>query len=508
MPNARPRARRSRYRYGVRLGRSAPAVIAAVFLLGVLLGASLAVARTLDFLHRVVNFNNPITIVQHELDPPAGSIAWKLRNGQPVTILVMGYGGAENDAPWLTDTMMVITVDPRTKRVLEASIPRDLYVRIDAWQDGRTYTEKINTAFEVGNDQAPFAPGPLKPAYQGKDGAGHLAEDTVTMVTGIRFDRYLAVDFKAFRDTVDALGGVSVHLDSPLDDCHYPDYHDGYVNHGVPPGYPCPPGSGIHFPAGDYQVNGEQALEIARSREAIEPDQATDFGRAKRQQMIVQAIRKKAESANGLLKAPQLMDALQNDFKTDLDLNDLKALYDFGAALPDTSITRLALTDSDLLRSFYRQPGSCGPAFEYVLCPQDGSYRYLHHYFEPQNTLLDPAVLAEKAPLQILNGIAGNEDVDDRVTASMRGLGLNLADALAISYPAAQRTVIYDYSGGAYAKTAAWLSAYFYGAPVVPAVAPAPGAPGSPPVIRGEDTQGLVVVLGRDFYLKWLGLTP
>lgn len=508
MPNVRPRARRSRYRYGARLGRSAPAVIAAVFMLGVLLGASLAVARTLDFLHRVVNFSNPITIVQHEIDPPAGSIAWKLRNGQPVTILAMGYGGAENDAPWLTDTIMVITVDPRSKRALEASIPRDLYVRIDAWQDGRTYTEKINTAFEVGNDQTFFSPGPLKPPYQGKDGAGHLAEDTVTMVTGLKFDRYVAVDFKAFRDTVDALGGVGVHLDSPLDDCHYPDYRNGYINNGVPPGYPCPPGSGIHFGAGDYQVNGEQALEIARSREASEPEQATDFGRAKRQQMIVQAIRKKAESANGLLKAPQLMDALQNDFRTDLDLNDLKALYDFGAKLPDTSITRLALTDTDLLDGYFQQSGSCGPDFEYVLCPEDDSYRYLHHYFEPQNTLLDPALLAEKAPLQVLNGIAGNEDADDRVTGSMRGLGLNLADALAVSYPPIRKTVIYDYSGGAYPRTAAWLSAYFYGAPVEAAVAPSPGAPAGPAVIKGENTQGLVVVLGADFYQQWRGLAP
>lgn len=477
-------------------------------MLGVLLGASLAVARTLDFLHRVANFNNPITIVQHEIDPPAGSVAWKLRNGQTVTILAMGYGGNENDAPWLTDTIMVITIDPRSKRVMEASIPRDLYVKIDAWQDGRGYTEKINTAFEVGNDQSFFAPGPLKAQYQGKDGPGHLSEDTVSAVTGIKFDRYVAVDFKAFRDTVDALGGVTVHMDSALDDCHYPDYHDGYMNHGVPPGYPCPPGSGIHFGAGDYQVNGEQALEIARSREASEPDQATDFGRAKRQQMIVQAIRKKAVSADGLLKAPQLMDALQNDFKTDLDVNDLKAIYDFGAKLPDSAVTRLALTDSDLLNGFFEQPGSCGPSFEYVLCPEDPTYRYLHHYFAPSNTLVDPAVLGEKAPVQVLNGIAGNQDVDDRVTASMRGLGFNLTDALATSYPGIQKSVIYDYSGGAYPQTAQWLSDYFFGAPVVPAVVPSAGAPGGPVVIKGESTQGLVVVLGRDFYQQWRGLEP
>src|SRR5262245_64164753 len=100
-------------------------------------------------------------------------------------------------------------------------------------------------------------------------------------------------------------------MDGPLDDCHYPDYHNGYVNHGVPPGWRCPAGAGIHFQAGDYTVDGEQALQLARSRDAVEPEQNSDFGRAKRQQMIVAAIKKKAVSVSGLTRAPQLMNALQ-----------------------------------------------------------------------------------------------------------------------------------------------------------------------------------------------------
>ena len=457
MQNPRPRARRSRYGYSSRLGRSAPAIVAVVFLAGVLLGASLAVVRTLDFLHRVVNLNNPVTLIQQAVDPPAGSIAYKLKYGQPVNILVLGYGGPENDAPFLTDSILAVSIAPGGKRVMEASIPRDLYVRIDGWEDGRVYTEKINTAFAVPADPAQF-PGTKRPPYQGKDGPGHLAEDAVTMVTGIHFDKYLAVDFKAFRDSVDALGGVEVHMDSALDDCHYPDYHDGYVNRGVPVGVPCPPGAGIHFKAGDYSVNGEQALEIARSREAVEPDQATDFGRSRRQQMIVQAIRRKAVSANGLLKAPQLMDALQHDFKTDMDLNDLRALYDSGAKLPDSAILRVALTNQDLLQEFYQQRGSCGPDFEYVLCALDPSFRYLRHYFDPANTFIAPEVLSEQAPVQILNGIAGNEDIDDRVTRSLMPFGLNLSAPAAVNQTSIAKTVIYDYSGGAYPQTAQWLA--------------------------------------------------
>src|SRR5499427_10348128 len=268
--NTRPR--RSRYRG--RRARSVALVIGAVFLCLLLAAGGVAAYRVYGFLGKVANLNNPIQLIQRQVEPPAGSIAWKLKHGQRVNILALGYGGGENDAPWLTDTIMVVSIDPTSQRILEASIPRDLYVRIDAWQDGRQYADKINAAFEVPNMPELFAPGPLRPEFQGKDGAGHLSEATVSRITGLTFDKYAAVDFKAFRDVVDALGGIQVQMDGSLDDCHYPDYHNGYMNHGVPFGWRCPPGAGIHFLAGDYVVNGEQALELARSRDAVQQDQA------------------------------------------------------------------------------------------------------------------------------------------------------------------------------------------------------------------------------------------
>src|SRR5207302_8630251 len=112
----------------------------------------------------------------------------------------LGYGGAENDAPYLTDSIMVVSIDPAGPRIQETSSPRDLYVRIDAWQDGRRYMDKINAAFDVPNEPGNFAPGSLRPAYQGRDGPGHLAEATVGRLTGLTFDKYVAIDFKAFRD--------------------------------------------------------------------------------------------------------------------------------------------------------------------------------------------------------------------------------------------------------------------------------------------------------------------
>lgn len=494
--NTRPR--RSRYRG--RRARSVALVIGAVFLCLLLGAGSVAAYRVYGFLGKVANLNNPIQLIQRQVEPPAGSIAWKLKHGQRVNILALGYGGPENDAPWLTDSIMVVSIDPASRRILEASIPRDLYVRIDAWQDGRAYTEKINAAFEVPHETRLFAPGPLKAEFQGKDGAGHLSEATVGRITGITFDKYVAVDFKAFRDVVDALGGIEVHMDSPLDDCHYPDYHDGYVNHGVPIGWRCPPGAGIHFQAGDYVVNGEQALQLARSRDATQSDQATDFGRAKRQQMIVSAVKKKATSISALTKAPQLMDALQANFVTDMDLTDIKAVYDFAAKLPDTAIHHFAVTDEDLAVDFTGTRASCGPSGVYVLCPIDPTYRMWQTVFS--HALVDTRTLGEQAPLQLVNA-SSSYDLQTRATRVLRAFGFQLTDG--VRHPTMPRTVIYDYSGGKYPQTTAWLQDFFGGAQVEPATPPSPGVRSAFVPSQGEKTEGLVVVMGTDFYRHWSG---
>ncbi|MBJ7600716.1 MAG: hypothetical protein DLM67_21305 [Candidatus Nephthysia bennettiae] len=493
MPRARHVGGQSSPAGRSRLLRRLPLVLVLVLVLGVLAVGGYAVARTGTFLHHVTNLNNPVTVIQNEVEPPAGSIAWKLKHGQQVNLLLLGYGGSENDAPWLTDTIMAVSIEPSSHRVLEASIPRDLYVGIDAWQDGRPYEEKINAAFEVAMDPSSFAPGPLKPEFQGKDGAGHLAEATVSRLTGLTFDRYLAVDFKAFRSVVDTLGGITVNMDGPLDDCHYPDYHNGYLNNGVPPGYACPPGAGIHFPAGQYSVNGEQALEIARSRDAEEPEQATDFGRVRRQQMIIAAIRQRTSAVDALLKAPQLMDALQNDFKTDMDLNDLKALYDFGVKLPDSSLLRLGISDQDLVDDYAPyQRGSCGAVDAFALCPEDPTYQTWHSIFA--HAFIDRRTLDEHAPIKLVNATISSSDIQLRLGRVLGPFSLAVADGG--QTPATAKTAIYDYSGGKYPQTAAWLQEFF-GAPVVAA----PAATGAPP-----SSEGLVVVIGSDYARRWQGI--
>ena len=212
---------------------------------GILVGVLLGALRVADFLQGVGNLS-PGTIAK-QVDPPAGSIPYKLQHGQQVNVLLLGYGGAENDAPYLTDTLMVLSIDSASHRVMQVSVPRDLMVDID-YGAGKSTFQKINVAYSIGADDGSW-PG-KKSEYRGKQGGGHLAEATVSKVTGLQFDGFVAVDFKAFRDVVNALGGVQACLDTPLDDNQYPDYHNGYIK------------GGIHFPAGCYMVNGEQFVTV------------------------------------------------------------------------------------------------------------------------------------------------------------------------------------------------------------------------------------------------------
>jgi LCP family protein required for cell wall assembly len=475
MQRARPRARRSRYNVSYRLTRSAPAMVVAVLLLVLVIGGTITYKRLDDFILSTTGRHiNPIGEVVQAVEPAQGTIAYKLKHGQQVNILLLGMGGYENDAPYLTDSIMAVTIDPTSNRVMLASIPRDLVVHMNLQSNpDRIWTNKINAAYEVPYVDIICC---VAPAYQGHNGGGYAAEHEVSKVTGLTFDRYIAVDFVAFRDMVNALGGVDVCLTSNLDDNTYPDYSNGFMP--------------IHFKAGCQHLTGEQALEVARSRHASQPEQQSDFGRSRRQQDIMEAIKKKATTVNGFAKAPQLLDALQKHINTDMSLSDMKAIYDWGRNLPNSSIIRVALTDGNLVVS-----DNCGmgPSVS-QLCAYDRSFGMIHRYIG--SVLIDPKVLAEKAPIQFANGSNNFSGLESLVTTMFDPTGLQLADP--VGHSPIGSSLILDYSNGRFPLTTKWLASFF-GATVVPAT------PTGQPPGTGQQAYGLVVVLGHDFASHFLG---
>ncbi|MFZ0218098.1 MAG: LCP family protein [Candidatus Dormiibacterota bacterium] len=455
--NARARARAPRrsasggFRMPPITGRRVGAVLLAVVI--VVLGVF--AWRTVNFLHDSLNVGNPID----QIHPAAGSVAWKVQRGEPVNLLLVGYGGTQNDAPYLTDSIMVLRLDTANHHAVEASIPRDLNVTYQV--NGQTVDNKINTAYSNAMYDLPPSD---------KDRGGKLAMQVVSQVTGLHLDGYVGVDFAAFRDIVNALGGIDVCLSSPLDDTQYPNYSDGYMK------------GGIHFKAGCQHVNGEQALEIARSRHATEPSQASDFARAQRQQLIIEGIRKKATSINAITQAPAIMNAVQKDMSTDLTLTDLTAIYDWSKSVDSSQTARVSIDTDNFLNV-------CG---NYYLCPNDQSYAQLHQYFGA--LLVPPAASKEKATVQVVNGSYSLDQMGSQVTSALSMIGFHTAPTIRDSPQAS--SVLYDTSGGKDPQTVQWLASY-YGAKVVK---------GQPPV-SGTQPGALVLVLGRDYSVRWIGQT-
>jgi len=224
-----------------------------------------------------------------------------------------------------TDTIMVATLDPQTRQAGILSIPRDLQLTIPGHGQDR-----INTANVYGS--LPDDP----------DGGPALLETTIEANFGIPIDGYLMVDFRAFEQIVDTLGGIEVEVPTRLHDTRYPDPkpEDPYAY------------KTIHFEPGLQPMDGSRALEYARSRMST-----SDFDRAKRQQLILLAIREKALSLSAIPRWPKLAAVAMDSIRTNLKMDELLALA-FSAARIDMSKLKQVVLEHPLVFSHRRADGA------------------------------------------------------------------------------------------------------------------------------------------------------
>ena len=242
-----------------------------------------------------------------------------------VNILVMGIDQREGrEGLWRTDTMIIVTIDPKAKTVGMISIPRDLWVPI--W--GYDVENRINAAHYYGDARG----------YPG--GGPALARDTVAYNLGIPIHYYVRLNFTAFEKLIDEIGGIDIYVEQTINDRSYPDENYGY--------------DPFYLAAGQQHLDGETALKYARSRHGT-----SDFDRAKRQQQVILAARDQVIKldqlprliANGL----DILNTLGDSVRTDLTfeqavqlasiLNDVPAESYRGAVI-DTKYTQPYTTDT------------------------------------------------------------------------------------------------------------------------------------------------------------------
>lgn len=300
----------------------------------------------------------------------------------------------------LADTIMVVSLHPKeeknpndTTRASMVSIPRDLYVKVP----GRNEQRKINAVYALGEER----------------GRGEGLKDMRTIVgeiTGLDIPYGAVINFAGFKDLVDALGGITITLDAPFTEtvqflgleqrCDGVKYTIPSGNYEVkrvqrkngtyydnPKRYPlcyakvnpetmeC--GGNFKLPAGDNLLDGEKALCYARSRAT-----SNDFERAKRQQIVIDAIKAKALSAGTLAdfgKINALMDSLGNNVLINFETWELKRLFELYQTNSQATVTHKVLENSE--EGLLYSPTETKEA-GYILLPRGDNYDRIRALFQ------------------------------------------------------------------------------------------------------------------------------
>jgi LCP family protein required for cell wall assembly len=224
--------------------------------------------------------------------PPSASASPSLSpTGERITGLLIGVDAGVGRNTYLTDTMIVVSLDLGTRTVSMLSIPRDM---VDVpLPDGRAYRDKVNSLVSYARRN----PG----AFPGSDGTGFdVLMDALSTLLNVPIDYYATVNLGGFVRVVDTLGGVDVNVARAFCDPTYDEY--GFTR-------------GFSITAGRHHLNGQQALAYARVRKA---SGESDFTRAARQQEVISGIRDSIVGGGFLNDPIGLLEAIGKTVQTNM----------------------------------------------------------------------------------------------------------------------------------------------------------------------------------------------
>ncbi len=277
-------------------------VVICILLIGVLVVKAGVIGNKIFIGH--LSFFKQVTGV---ISPDSGAPLQGESDGQ-INIMLMGYGGAGHDGPYLTDSLMLVNVRPNDKKVLMTSIPRDYYYVSASG-------EKINAVFTAGSGG-------------GQDllSGGETVDNAIGKLSGETIPYFVTIDFDGFAQAIDRIGGVDVNVENSFTDDQYPN-GDSKVNGPectAKPGDTASPCRYLEvvFNKGMQHMDGATALEFVRSRHAS-GDEGSDFARARRQQLVLEAFKSKVQQLNLFTNAStinDLLNILANHLHTNITL--------------------------------------------------------------------------------------------------------------------------------------------------------------------------------------------
>lgn len=349
-----------------------------VFLIFAIIAFILSVYWTTKVIFNQPN-NDPLAYDPTTLEPkkPEGFLKkvttyiftdeYKLKgyNNDRINLLLLGIGGEGHDGPLLTDTIIIASIKPSTNQIALISIPRDLSINIPG----------------VGYSKANHA------AYYGqkaeKDGPAYAAE-LLSKTLDIDLPYYAQIDFQAFSEMIDYVGGVIVNVDRSFSDTQYPTSNGGTQT--------------ISFYKGENDMDGAMALKFVRSRHG-DNGEGSDFARAKRQQKVVFALKAKIMSASTLanpIRINKIIESLTKHVSTNLQFADIMYLLKLSRQLNTNQIITAVLDDGP--NGFLKPTTGAGGA--YLLEPKTGNYDEVANYIQNIFTVGDKQV--SDTPIQTL----------------------------------------------------------------------------------------------------------
>jgi LCP family protein required for cell wall assembly len=304
----------------------------------------------------------------------SGRITLEGENKGQINVLLLGIGGPGHEGPYLSDTMILAQIRPKTSEVAFISIPRDLLAELP----NNLGSRKINAVFAEGIAQS-----------KDQNEAGRWSRMAVERLSGQTIPYFAVIDFAGFKKAVDEVGGLEINVDNTFTDSEFPDEKLGYL----------PP---LTFKAGLEHMDGQRALQFARSRHGSNGE-ASDFARSVRQQKVIKAFKEKILNLNlitGIGRINNLLDIFADNFYTNLTPGEIFRLYDIVKEQNIQTFLTLSLDpDTGLL---------CATSHEtagYILVPCEGkTVRDIENFFK--NAFALGKLREEKSIIWLANSTA------------------------------------------------------------------------------------------------------
>ncbi|ANA81111.1 LytR family transcriptional regulator [Paenibacillus glucanolyticus] len=241
------------------------------------------------YTYSIIQFSNHISTAvkpAEETDSAHNEVVEipKWEGKERINILLIG-GDSRGDDAGRSDTMLVASIDPVTKRAHLFSLLRDTYVEIPGHGKGR-----LNSAF----------------AYGGIE----LTRQTIGDLLDLPIHKYVYTDFVGFIALVDSLGGVDIEVEK---DMYYTSKADKHMYD-------------IDLKQGLQHLDGKMALQYVRFRH----DAKSDFARTERQRILMTEVAKKMQTTNSLIKLPGILDSIAPYIETDLSPKEMLKLMALG----------------------------------------------------------------------------------------------------------------------------------------------------------------------------------